>query len=134
MEAMRYIALFIVCSQLFLSGCGTERSHDVGGTAGSLVAGELPLPDFEIKVYKTSSTVPLGLGTTGKDGKFQLMQPKGEGPLWLEPGDYAFTLESLGPASPPMSPTYTNASKTPLKVSWKVDDKSLSLKIPAFKL
>ena len=130
---MRYIALFFVCSQLLFSGCGAETSHVVGGTAGSLTAGEVPIPDFEIKVYKTGSTVPLGLGTTGKDGKFQLVEPKGVSPLWLAPGEYVFTLESLGPVPPPLSPAYMNATKTPLKVNWKAVDKSLDLKVPAFK-
>ncbi len=130
---MRTIALLLVCSHLFLSGCGAMPTQVVGGTAGSLTAGELPIPDFEIKVYKAGSTVPLGLGTTGKDGTFQLMEPKGGSPLWLAPGEYVFTLESLGPVPPPLSPAYMNATKTPLKVNRKAADQSLELKIPAFK-
>ena len=78
---MRYIAFLLVCSHLFLSGCGAKPTHVVGGTAGSLTAGELPIPDFEIKVYKTGSSVPLGFGTSGKDGTFRLVDPKGEGSL-----------------------------------------------------
>ena len=130
---MRYIAFLLLCSHLFLSGCGAKPTHVVGGTAGSLTAGELPIPDFEIKVYKTGSSVPLGFGTSGKDGSFRLVDPKGEGSLWLAPGEYVFTLESLGPVRPPLSPAYMNATKTPLKVNWKEADQSLELKIPAFK-
>ena len=48
-------------------------------------------------------------------------------------GKYVFTLESLGPVRPPLSPTYMNATKTPLKVNWKATNQSLELKIPAFK-
>ena len=132
-DAMKYLVLLIVCIPLILSGCEARTSQVVGGTAGSLTAGEFPIPDFEIKVYKTGDTVPLGLGTTGKDGKFQLFQPKGEGPLWLEEGEYSITLESVGPEMPRMLPAYTNPSKTPVKVKWKGDDKSLELKIPSFK-
>ena len=130
---MRYVALLLMCSKLFLCGCDAKPAHVTGGTAGSLTAGELPIPDFEIKVYKAGSSVPLGFGTSGKDGTFRLVEPKGEGSLWLEPGEYVFTLESLGPVRPPLSPAYTNATKTPLKVNWKAADQSLELKLPAFK-
>ena len=74
----------------------------------------------------------MGLGTTGKDGKFQLVEPK-VCPLWLAHGEYFFTFESLGPVPPPLSPAYMNATKMPLKVNWKAVDKSLDLKVLAFK-
>jgi hypothetical protein len=130
---MRCCVLTFACCLMLLNGCSEGPSPVVGGTAGSLVAGGIPIPDFEVMVYKSGSTVPLGMGTTGNDGKFQLVLPKGEGPLWLETGEYVFTLESLGPEAPRMSATYSNAAKTPIKMSWKSDDKSLELKIPAFK-
>jgi len=130
---MKYAIALLVFGLLLPSGCSRGPTPVSGGTAGSLIAGETPVPDFEVKIYRAGSTIPLGLAATGNDGKFQLVLPKGEGPLWLSPGEYAFTLESLGPDSPRMLPAYANASKTPLKVNWKSDDKSLDLRIPAFK-
>jgi len=38
----------------------------------------------------------------------RLVSPKGEGPLWLSPGDDVFPLESLGPVPPPLSAAYSN--------------------------
>ncbi len=130
---MKYVVTLFSCGLLLQSGCGGAPTSASGGTPGSLIAGETLVPDFEIKIYEAGNATPLGLGTTGNDGTFQLVRPRGEGPLWLLPGEYTFTLESLGPATPRISPAYANVSKTPLKVNWKVEDKSLDLKIPALK-
>ena len=97
------------------------------------MAGETPVPDVEVKIYAAGNSIPLGFGATNQEGKFRLVLPKGDGPLWLVPGDYVFTLESLGPVPPPMSAAYANASKTPLKATWKASDTSLDLKIPKLK-
>lgn len=115
-------------------GCSPAPSNVVsGGTTGSLVAGDVPLPDFEVKVHDAADLNLLGFGTTGSDGRFQLVQSKGDGPLLLTPGNYVMTLASIGPAAPRISQAYTNASKSSLKVTWKSEDKSLDLKIPAMK-
>lgn len=128
-----HAALVFVFCLLHLCGCSHGPSPVSGGTAGSLTAVETRLPDFEIKIYEAANLNLLGVATTGSDGSFHLVLPKGEGPLRLSPGDYVVTLESVGPASPRMPPAYANATKTPLKVSWKSTDQSLELKIPAFK-
>jgi len=122
----------VASSILFNTGCGGTRSVE-GGTTGTLMAGEIALPDFEIKVYLQGSESPLGMGTTGPDGRFQLFAPKANGPLWLQAGEYAFTLEALGPDSPRIVRTYSDAKKTPLKLSWEPTSKSLALRIPAIK-
>ncbi len=130
---MKSLVSSMILCLLLLGGCSAGPSRISGGTSGSLLAGDTPVPDFEVRIYATASTALLGLGTTGNDGKFQLVKPKGEGPLWLLPGEYAFTLESIGPETPRMPPAYGNASKTPLRVNWKSEDKALDLRIPAFK-
>ena len=127
------LAICFVCISLICAGGCRERQLPVaGGTAGSLTAGEIAVPDFEIKLHEAGSNTLLGVAMTGKDGKFQLQLPKG-GPLWLNTGDYVVTLESIGPSPPRMPAAYSNAAKTPLKVNWKSTDSALDLKIPAFK-
>ena len=130
---MRNAILLISACLLAMSGCEDSSAKVAGGTPGSLVAGETPVPDFEVKVFEVGSSILLGVGTTGHDGKFQLVRPNGDGPLWLYPGEFAFTLESLGPAAPRLAVVYANATKTPLKVKWNAQVKSLDLKIPAIK-
>jgi hypothetical protein len=46
--------------------------------------------------------------------------------LWLPPGEYRITLESIGP--PIQIPkAYTLAESTPLKASWTATDETLKL-------
>lgn len=130
----RYSILLLVCCQIFSIGCNSRATTAVsGGTPGLLVAGDQPIPEFEVKIYAVDSASPLGVAVTGNDGSFKLVQPTGDGPLWLTEGEYRITLESIGVATPRLSPAYINPSKTPLKIQWKTDDKTLDLKIPAFK-
>ncbi len=130
---MRNCIAFVILCLLFQAGCEPSPSLVEGGTAGSLMAGETPVPDVEVKIYAVGDSTPLGFGATNHEGKFRLVSPKGEGPLWLTPGDYVFTLESLGPVPPPLPAAYTNASKSPLKATWKEGDLALDLKIPKLK-
>jgi hypothetical protein len=119
---------------LLSTGCSSTPTNVVsGGTTGSLVAGDVPLPDFEVKVHDAANLNLLGFGTTGNDGRFQLVQSQGDAPLVLTAGNYVMTLASIGPAAPRISQAYTIASKSSLKVTWKPEDKSLDLKIPAIK-
>jgi len=132
-SAFRLPLISIVASSiLFSTGCDGARSTE-GGTSGTLKAGEIVLPDFEIKVYLQGTESPLGMGTTSSDGRFQLFAPKATGPLWLQAGEYAFTLEALGPDSPRILRTYSDAKKTPLKLNWDSTSKSLDLRIPDIK-
>lgn len=129
----RFSVPFLI-GTLMSIGCSPTPFNVVsGGTAGSLVAGDVPLPDFEVKVHDATDLNLLGFATTGSDGRFQLVQSKGDSPLVLTPGNYVVTLASIGPAAPRISQAYTNASKSSLKVTWKPEDKSLDLKIPAIK-
>jgi hypothetical protein len=97
------------------------------------MAGVVPIADFEIKVFASGESTPIGVGSTGGDGSFHLVLPRGEGAMLLHPGEYAFTLEPFGPESPKLSKDYASPLKTPLKLQWKLGDTSLDLKIPAIK-
>jgi hypothetical protein len=130
---MRHSIIFCVLSLLLPSGCSTgPKPEDTGGTAGLLVVGENPVPDFEVRVFEVGSSNPLGIGLTGIDGSFKLVVPTGDGPLWLSNGEFAITLEAIGAASPRMSAAYSNPAKTPLKVKWSSANQTLELKLPAF--
>jgi hypothetical protein len=71
----------------------------------------------------------VGFGTTDNAGHFELLTPDGQAALYLEPGNYTFTLESVGP--PVQFPEeYLQPETTPLKVTWTADMSSLDLVAP----
>ncbi|XZE22585.1 hypothetical protein SH449x_002521 [Pirellulaceae bacterium SH449] len=112
-------------------GCQGGRPSVSGGTDGILRLGEIPLADFQVKVYRKDGREFLGRGATGLDGRFQLVNPEGTGPCWLEAGQYAFTLESFGTDAPKLSQTYSDEARTPLSFEWDGGRQSLELIVPA---
>lgn len=126
---LRYFILAIVLTGL--AGCGNATPGIAGGTAGKLSFGNDVSSDIRITVYEAQagSFRPIGFGNSAADGSFVLYSPAADEPLWLQPGDYAFTLESLGP--PVQFPDeYLNAETSPLKVTWSVEMPTLELKAP----
>jgi hypothetical protein len=107
-------------------GCGGVESV-AGGTRGTLLADGAPLSEIQITVHHVdgSTTQPVGFGVTA----FELFANGAQGPLWLEPGEYRCTLESVG-APLQIRQEYTQPETTPLKVSWSQIDQSLNLEIP----
>lgn len=68
---------------------------------------------------------------TAADGSFRLATDLDVEPLWLEPGDYRVTLESVG--SPVAIPAeYGDVDRTPLRIHWN-DDEQLSLNVPGLR-
>lgn len=111
---------------LIVSGCGSSSA--TGGTRGTLRIDGLVLSEIQLTVHRMdgNSTEPIGFGLTMADGTFELLQPGAVGPLWLAPGEYRITLESIGP--PIAIPReYTLAETTPLKASWTANDDVLKL-------
>lgn len=88
------------------------------------------MSDIQVTVHKvegaTSETV--GFGVTGAEGAFQLMTNGAQGPLWLTPGEYRFTLESAG-APVPIPKQYGQAASTSLKVTWPTSNEAIDLSI-----
>lgn len=90
-----YVVLGLVA--LSIAGCGVRPVK--GGTHGMLrIDGEV-IGDIQITVHRMDESLiePIGIGTTNNDGEFELLQPGAQGALWLTPGEYRFTLESIGP-------------------------------------
>lgn len=121
------VAVFLFFVSL-LNGCSDGPIPATGGTPGTLKFGDGVTSDINITVHRNSagSFQPIGFGLTDIEGKFILYQTGAAGPLWLEPGDYAFTLESVGP-SIAFPKEYLSPLLTPLKLSWTADSKSADL-------
>jgi hypothetical protein len=90
------------------------------------------LCDIQVTIYQRDggSPKPIGFGVTANDGTFRLMKNMASGALWLAPGEYCCTLESVG--SPIRIPkAYASAETTPLKVTWSRANQSLDLEAPS---
>jgi hypothetical protein len=113
-----------------LAGCSDAPAPATGGTPGTLTFGDGVTSDINITVHRSSagSFQPIGFGLTDVEGKFILYQTGAAGPLWLEPGDYVFTLESVGP-SITFPKEYLSPLSTPLNLSWTADSTSADLKV-----
>jgi hypothetical protein len=114
---------------LSLAGCTV---HSVaGGTTGQLQIGDEPMSEIQITVYRVAGgePEPIGLAVSNTDGEFQLLTNGAQGALWLEPGEYRFTLESIGPPIQ-FSREYTRPETTPLSVDWSADQAELELIVP----
>ena len=131
MRLSNSILTVILFTISLLSGCGDAPSPAAGGTPGTLSFADGVTSDINITVHRNSagSFQPSGFGLTDVEGKFILYQNGAAGPLWLEPGDYVFTLESVGP-SITLPKEYISAQTTPLKLSWTSDSKSADLTLP----
>lgn len=118
--------------QLLLSGCGTAAIS--GGTTGSLSSAGNALGDIQITAYQNErgNVQQVGFAVTAADGTFALVRNGAAGALNLEPGEYCFTLESVG--APVVIPDeYLHADKTPLKLNWASGSK-LDFEIPGVHL
>lgn len=115
----------------FLCGCSGATSPAKGGTAGALMFGPEVTSDILVTVYKKSDIgfQSIGFGTTAVNGSFILYNNGATEPLWLEPGDYAFTLESIGPPVKFPAP-YQKPESSPLHVNWNSEMPSLVLQAP----
>ncbi|MFN0054763.1 MAG: hypothetical protein ACKV0T_21535, partial [Planctomycetales bacterium] len=102
-----------------------------GGTTGILQSAGEPLGDVQVTVYRMEGGTPQlkGSAITRLDGTFELVTKGAQGPLWLSPGDYRFTLETAGsPVEFP--PEYAQAEMTPLVIQWSAKESELRLSVP----
>ncbi len=100
-----------------LPGCGGP--HPVaGGTSGIVTIEEEPVLDMQVVVYSAVTQELIGFGITGDDGRFELVLSGASGPVTLEPGRYAATLESVG-APIELPPEYLDPQATPIQFDWQ---------------
>lgn len=119
--------LVLVLLMIFVAGC--QKQSVPGGTEGVVHAGATRLMDIQVELHD-ASLIPMGFGVSGIDGAFRLFHPRAKGPLWLKPGDYRITLQSIGPIPQFFPKTYTNPETTPLRLHWTENDRILDLEIP----
>ncbi len=111
---------------LFLTGCG-ERTV-TGGTPGSITIDGKAYPEIQVQFHQLNGNElsTLGFGVTDAEGKFRLLQNGASGKLYLQPGEYRVTVESIGPEVP-IHFRYLDAETTPLRIKWTGKEKELSL-------
>ena len=112
-------------------GCQRNSGVSVGGTAGVLQIGDVPLADFQVKVFSGGDGTLVGTGATNWEGRFQLVTPEGRGPCWLESGEYVCVIESFGTDAPKLSQSYGDKTKSPLKIRQLDRTQQIELRIPA---
>jgi hypothetical protein len=121
-----------LCITLLLATLGCSRDQSVpGGTAGVLrTAAGTGLREVQINVHRAEDLQLIGFGVSTEGGAFSLYQPQAKGALFLSPGEYIFTLESVAPESIPLPPLTRDPRRTPLRRTWTGSDKLLELQIP----
>jgi predicted small lipoprotein YifL len=122
------VILVVLAFLSSLAGCSGSQPV-AGGTTGVLRLGDQPLRDVQIHVHQPGVPHPIGFGVSTEGGAFELFQPGAKGPLHLQPGEYSFTLEPLGPESIPLPRAVTLPAQTPLQRTWTADDTQLELTI-----
>jgi hypothetical protein len=126
---MRCFLYFLLTCAAVLSGC--SRNHSVaGGTRGVLRRASNGLREVQIHVHRVGESEPIGFGVSTEGGAFELYQPGARGPLHLAPGDYVFTLESVGPEPIPLPRETSDPQRTPLRKTWTTSDGELQLDLP----
>ncbi len=115
---MRYL-LMIVClaSSVQMEGCGGPREIP-GGTPGVIRIDGKGITDVQVSAYRRTqdqSFELVGIGISRRDGAFELRKPDTLEAVWLEAGEYRFTIESIGEVNLPWRPEFRNPEKTPLR-------------------
>lgn len=123
---LRFLSLGML---VLLLGCGPRPT--TGGTPGTFQYDGLPRVDVQIHLHVLPTQERVGFGITTADGKFQLFTSDAKKPLFLSPGEYAITLESIGTDPVLLPPEYSNPTTTPLRRIWSTGDTSLDIHIPA---
>lgn len=116
---------------MLVSGCSEPAAGPGTGTMGSLRFGTETVSGICVVVHRRvgAEYQEVGYGTTLPSGTFGLVARGGTDALFLEPGDYVFTLEPLGPQIA-FPAEYLTPEKTPLKTTWTADAELLNLEAP----
>jgi hypothetical protein len=90
-----------------------------------------PLSQIELTVYNDEGFLgdAIGYGSVGDDGSFELINVSRTGRLELDPGQYRFTIESVG-ADILIPERYADPKKTILRVRCE-PDAPIMLEVPS---
>jgi hypothetical protein len=114
------------------AGCSGDKSVP-GGTKGRVTVDGQPWPEIQVTVYRNESndSLKLGFGVTREGGLVELLAEDAEGPLWLTPGEYVVTAESIGPPLK-IAPDCHDDRKSPLRLII-ADGEPFTLDVPTHK-
>lgn len=79
-------------------------------------------------VGETKSIV--GTGVSRMDGRFELFLPDGTGPLWLDPGEYIVTAESVGSTPLVWEEPIGDVLLSPIRLNWVGPERDLIIELP----
>jgi hypothetical protein len=105
-----------------IAACGCGGPTPVRpGTRGTISTGGRGLAEVRVEVYRRDGDEAefVGYGVSNPEGRFGLFQDDAAGPLWLEPGEYALTLQSVSPDPFTWPVEYLDPLKTPLLQEWE---------------
>ena len=128
MRTVLVFSLFLGCIGA-IAGCSRDRSV-AGGTRGTLHNGTTGVRDVRIEVYPIGGAIPIGFGVTRDGGEFELYEPTAQRGLDMPPGNYAFSLESVGPEPLALRPELRDPQRTPLRRPWNGTETGLELSLP----
>ena len=113
---------------LLLCGCG-ERTM-TGGTPGSVTIDGQKDAEIQVQIHqiREKEIETWGFGVTDAEGKFRLLQNGAAGKLYLQPGEYRVTVESVGPELRIPS-DFLDPERTPLRVTWSGSEQELALAV-----
>jgi len=129
MKSFSNRVIFALICTLTVAGCSGDRSVP-GGTQGTLKHGNMGLRDMRIEVHAVGNSQPIGFGVTRDGGRFELFESNAQQGLHLQPGEYSFTLESIGPEPIALRPELRQPQRTLLRKTWSESDTALEITLP----
>lgn len=127
--SFRRLCAIVLAAVTVVSGC-TKDDSVRGGTTGRVTMGGEPFPEIQVTVFRgePNDALKLGFGVTGMDGRVELLAEEATGPLWLIPGEYLVTVESIGPTLA-IPRDCLDVKRTPLRLTIGEDSTEFTLDI-----
>ncbi len=132
----------ILCMSL---GCGRSHRSTAGGTPGQVVtASGHPLIDVLVRFHSHSEAQSaekddaqeakmaegIAMGSTDLGGNFRLTTPDAKSAVWLTPGRYRVTIESMGSVPYFWNESLNDPRQTPLFLDWNGQPEQIELQVP----
>ena len=111
--------------------CGCGRTTELpGGTKGILLVQGMPVEEIQINVFRQGAASSLAFGISDYAGRFELRHPESLEAVWLEPGEYKITIESVGEYYLRWPSPYSNPAETPLQHTLSGREEEFRVEIP----
>ncbi|MCA9130487.1 MAG: carboxypeptidase regulatory-like domain-containing protein [Planctomycetales bacterium] len=118
----------MVATLVVTTGCSQQGT--AGGTRGRLTSDGVPLPQMQVTVFDAHSN-SIATGFTQNNGQFELVSLDGAEPVLLSPGEYRWTLQTVG-AEVDIPKRLTDPASSDLAVEWN-EDNEIVLEAPGLK-